>query len=140
MDHSILVKDFIDQVWNKRLFENLGSFLHPQFKDHSLPPSISADQEGTKKWIVGTGHSFEHHTTIESQVTEGEMSIIKIKMHLKHTGTWRDIEPTGTVLEITGFRQFKIEDGRIIEHWALIDGQAIEQALNNTNHGCKIAG
>lgn len=139
MDHSILVKDFIDQIWNQSRFEHIDRFLHPQFKDHSLPPALSADKEGLIKWIVGTGRSFGHHTTIENQVTEGDMSIVKIKMHLEHIGTWRDIEPTGTELKTTGYRQFKMQDGKIIEHWALIDGQAIEQALNNTAHGCKIA-
>ena len=139
MDTTILVQRFIDQIWNNKDFEKLDNFLHPDFKDHSLPPTLSPDQEGTKKWIVNTGVSFDHKTTIEEQVTEGDKSMVRIRMDLKHIGLWRDIEPTGIDLFAIGYRYFKISDGRIIEHWALIDGQAIENQLKKASHGCKIA-
>jgi predicted ester cyclase len=138
MENSKLVSEFIDQVWNQRNFEKLADFLHPEFKDHSLPSTFSADKEGMKKWILATGSSFEHKTTIKEQVTEGDKSIIKIQMDLKHIGNWRDIEPTGIEVKIDGFRSYTIAEGKIIEHWGLIDGQAIENQLKNASHGCKI--
>lgn len=139
MDHSKIVLDFIDEIWNKRDFNKLDDFLHPDFKDHSLPPALSPDREGMKTWITGTGVSFEHHTIIEDQVTEGDKSILRIKMDLKHIGTWRDIEPTGIELQTVGYRCFELKEGKIIGHWALIDGQVIENQLKSTSHGCKIA-
>ncbi|WP_162618614.1 hypothetical protein [Pedobacter yulinensis] len=42
------------------------------------------------------------------QVTEGDSSIISVKLHLKHTGLWRCIEPTGRELYTIGYREFKI--------------------------------
>lgn len=139
MGNSILVQDFINQVWNDKAFEKLDNLLHADFKDYSLAPMLPKGKEGTKKWVINTGLSFEHHTIIEEQVTEGDKSMVKIKMKLKHTGTWRDIEPTGLDLQTTGYRYFKIKDGKIIEHWAMIDGQAIENQLKEASHGCKIA-
>lgn len=139
MKNSILVTDFINQIWNNRAFEKIDSFLHPDFKDYSLPTTLSPDKEGTMKWIIGTGVSFEHHTTIEDQVTEGDKSIIKITMNLKHTGVWRDIKPTGMNIFPIGYRYFKLLDGKIIEHWALIDGQSIENQLRHATSGCKVA-
>ncbi|WPP49949.1 ester cyclase [Catalinimonas niigatensis] len=139
MDNSILIQNFIDQIWNTRAFEKLESFLHSDFKDHSLPPMLPTDKEGTKKWIINTGISFEHNTVIEDQVTEKDKSIVKIKMNLKHIGIWRDIEPTGINLHTIGYRYFKLKGGKIIEHWALIDGQAIENQLKDASHACKIA-
>lgn len=139
MENSKLVAEFIEQIWNNRNFEKLDFFLHAEFKDNSLPPALTADKEGMKKWILGTGLSFEHKTTIEEQVTEGDKSIVKIRMNLKHIGVWRDIEPTGTELETIGFRFYKFAEGKIIEHWGLIDGQTIENQLKNASRGCKIA-
>ncbi|MEO6838644.1 MAG: ester cyclase [Ginsengibacter sp.] len=139
MENSILVADFINQIWNKKAFEKLDSFLHADFKDYSLPSTLPPGKEGTKKWIIGTGISFEHHTIIEDQVTEGDKSIIKIRMNLKHTGVWRDIEPSGIDIHTIGYRYFKLREGKIIEHWALIDGQAIENQLKSTVQDCKAA-
>ena len=140
MDNLKIVKEFIEQIWNAKNFKNLDQFIHTDFKDHSLPPALTADKEGMKKWVLGTGVSFEHKTLIEDQVSEGDKIIVKIRMEMKHIGTWRDIEPTGINLHTTGYRYYKLKNGKIIEHWALIDGQAIENQLNDAQHGCRIVG
>lgn len=139
MDNATLVADFIHHIWNNRAFDQLDRFLHPDFTDHSLPPSLPPGQEGTRMWIRNTGKSFDHHTVIEDGVSAGNQTIIRISMHLKHTGTWRDIEPTGAELITTGYRQFRLKDGLILEHRALIDGQAIENGIRNASAGCTIA-
>ncbi len=79
-----LIARFIEEIWNKRHFEKLDEFIHRNFKDHSLPPTLTADKEEMKKWIIGTGTSFEHKTIIEDQVTEGEKSMIKIAMEMTY--------------------------------------------------------
>ena len=140
MENSKLVAEFIEQIWNKRNFEKLNEFLHPEFVDNSLPSAMSKDKDGMMKWIIGTGVSFEHKTTIEEQVTEGNKSIVKIRMDLKHIGPWRNIEPTGIEIKTTGFRFYKIIKGKIFEHWALIDGEVIENQLKAASHGCAISG
>jgi predicted ester cyclase len=138
MNNSTLVKTFIEQVWNQQSFKLLDTLLHPDYRDNSLSSPFQIGKEGTIKWILNTGLSFEHLTTIEDQVTEGDKSIVKIKMTLKHVGTWRNIEATGISLDTTGYRFFKFKDGKIIEHLALIDGQTIENQLKNASAGCVI--
>lgn len=133
-----IVTGFIEEIWNQKQFDKADRYLHPDFIDHSLPPTFPADKDGTIKWIIGTGISFENKTVIEEQVTEGEKTILKISMHLKHIGTWRDIEPTGAEISAVGYRYFRITDNKIREHWALIDGNAIEAQLRKASHGCKI--
>jgi len=139
MNNSILVQEFIDQIWNKKAFDKMHLFLHADFTDYSLPPALPSGKEGTIKWIINTGLSFDNKTIIEEQVTEGNKSIVKIKMDLTHVGVWRNIEPTGKNLHVTGYRYFTIEEEKIIGHWALIDGQAIENQLREAHHGCVIA-
>ena len=139
MNNSSLVKEFINKIWNNQNFDTLPDFLHPDFIDHSLPDGFSANAEGTKKWIIGTSASFEHETIVEDQVTEGNKSIVRVRLMLKHIGRWRNIEPTGIDLSTVGYRYFRLRDGKIIEHRALIDGQHIENRLTGASHGCKIA-
>jgi len=71
-------------------------------------------------------------------VCEDNSVMIKIRMQLKHIGEWRGIESTGATIDTIGYRYFKLADNKIIEHWALIDGNRIENQLKQTNHGCKI--
>ena len=124
-----LVYRFIEEIWNQQHFEALAAFMHPQFIDHSLPTTLPSDQEGLEKWITALSASFEHKTIIEDMVSDDEKIAVRISLTLKHTGMWRDIPPTGASVTAKGFRLFKINDGQIAAHWALIDGQAIESQL-----------
>lgn len=133
-----LIINFIDVIWNKREFDELNNFIHQDYVDHSLPPNLPANVDGLKLWIAGTGKSFEHISIIEEHVTEGNKSIIKFRMILKHIGPWRDIEPTGAQISTIGYRAFRIAEAKIIEHWALLDGNSIENQLRESLHGCKI--
>lgn len=134
-----IVTNFIEDIWNQNQFGKIEEYIHPDFVDHSLPDTLPANKEGLKLWIKETGKSFDHKTVIEEMVCEENKVMVKIRMHLKHTGTWRSIEPTGIELHTFGYRQFKLKVGKIIEHWSVIDGQAIENQLKNASHGCKIA-
>jgi predicted ester cyclase len=58
-------------------------------------------------------------------------------MLLKHIGKWRNIEPTGAEISTAGYRYLKLSGNTIIEHWALIDGNTIENQLKEAGHGCK---
>jgi predicted SnoaL-like aldol condensation-catalyzing enzyme len=133
-----LVTQFIETIWNERNFDSIDQFLHPDFHDYSLPPTLPENKKGLLQWIAGTGQSFEHTSIIEEMVCEGDQVMIKLKMLLKHIGTWRAIEPTGAAIYAIGYRYFKLSENRIIEHWALIDGNAIENQLKEASHGCKI--
>ncbi|HEV2481859.1 MAG TPA: ester cyclase [Puia sp.] len=135
-----LVAGYIRDIWNERRFDRLEQYLHPAFSDHSLPPGLPPDIHGLEQWIRLTGQSFEHHTIIDEQVTEPGKSILKIRMQLRHIGEWRGITATGREVTAVGYRCFRVEEGRIIEHWALIDGNAIENQLRETAQGCKVRG
>lgn len=133
-----IITGFIENIWNRQHFDLLHDYLHTGFTDHSLPPALPADKEGLQRWIKATSESFEHNTIIETQVCEGNRSIIKIRMQLKHIGTWRNIAPTGANIFTTGYRYFRIAENKIIEHWGLIDGNAIEMQLKDTSYDCKV--
>jgi predicted ester cyclase len=59
-------------------------------------------------------------------------------MQLRHIGEWRGIAPTGLGIAAVGYRCFRLTEGRIIAHWALIDGNAIENQLRGAVQGCKV--
>lgn len=140
IQNKSIVLDFIEEIWNNNHFDKLDSFIHPSFKDYSTPQQLPAGSTGLEMWIRETSKSFEHRTIIEESVEEGDTVILRIKMLLKHIGKWRDIEPTGAEINTVGYRCFKLSEGLITEHHALIDGNAIEQQLMQTNHGCKVQG
>ncbi|MEP1489292.1 MAG: ester cyclase [Algibacter sp.] len=124
-----IVIDFIEQIWNLNHFEKIDNYISNNFIDHSLPSTLTANKEGMKNWIIGTGKSFEHKTIIDTIVCEKNNVILKIKMKLKHIGIWRGIAPTDLDITIDGYRCYKLENKKIVAHWALIDGNGIQNQL-----------
>ncbi|GAB4020401.1 ester cyclase [Spirosoma koreense] len=120
---------FIEDVWNQQRYDKLGEYLHPDYVDHSLPAALSADGIGLMKWIQATSQSFSHQTLIEDQITEGNKTILKVKLIMTHIGAWRGIGPTGAQVTTSGYRFYRLQDGKIIEHWAEINGTLLESQL-----------
>ena len=137
-DNKSIVTNFIEEIWNQNQFEKIDNYISVDFIDHSLPPSLPANKDGMKLWIIGTGKSFEHKTIIDDIVCEDNKVMLKIRMQLKHIGVWRDIEPTLFEISTVGFRYFKLADEKITEHYSLIDGNSIENQLKESSKGCKI--
>ncbi|SFF02512.1 ester cyclase [Spirosoma endophyticum] len=134
-----LVADFIEAIWNQQQFEKLDLYLHPDYVDHSLPIALSPDGKGLQNWIQATSQSFLHQTFIDDQVTEASKTILKITMQMTHVGIWRGIKPTGAQVSTMGYRFYRVADGKIIDHWAAIDGTAVENQLKHqAGSGCKI--
>jgi len=77
---------------------------------------------------------------VEDHVTEGDKCVLRIKMQMTHIGTWRGIPATGMEVSTSGYRMFRVQNGKIIEHWALVDGSALESQLKGMEHACKVAG
>lgn len=130
------IGEYINIIWNQGDTSRLNEFLHPAFTDHSIPANLPGNADGLKQWVALTHSSFVPETIIEEQVAEDQKSMIKITMHMKHIGIWRGISPTGLTVTTKGYRCFRLQDNRIIEHWALIDGAVLEQALMGTTHAC----
>jgi len=136
--NKTIVTNFIEEIWNLNHFEKIADYVAVDFEDHSLPPTLPPNQAGTKMWIMETGKAFEHQTIVEKMVGEEDKVMLKIRMDLKHIGTWRNIEPTLSDISVVGYRYFELADGKITSHWSLLDGNSIENQLKSCQHGCKI--
>ncbi|MGZ3846896.1 MAG: ester cyclase [Flavisolibacter sp.] len=132
------VERFIDEVWNNKNFDVLDEILHPGYRDHSFLPSVPPTREGLEFWIKNTSTAFDHRTSIESIVAEGEQVAVRIGFTVTHIGTWRGIEATGKQVTIKGFRFFSFKEGKIAVQHALIDGEALQTELTEVYKGCEI--
>lgn len=127
-----IVRRYIEEVWNKQNLKAVEEFLAENYVDHSLPPEFQG-RSGVKQWVKAVSTFFDEQTIIEDQVAEGDRSIIRLTMRLTHHGEWRGIPATGKQVEIKGYRAYRLEGDKIVEHWALIDGDSLERQLRETN-------
>ncbi len=55
--------------------------------------------------------------TIEDVMAEGDRVTARVTMRGTHRGEFQGIAPTGKRVEVRAIDMFRIEDGKIVEHW-----------------------
>jgi predicted ester cyclase len=133
-----IVLNYIETVWNGRRLDEIDHFISAGYEDHSLINAIPPNRNGLRIWIENTSKAFDHKTTVETIVAEGDDVAVRVSFEVNHIGVWRGIEPTNKRVVVKGFRFFCLRDGKIVSHWALIDGEALQTALTEQPHGCAI--
>jgi steroid delta-isomerase-like uncharacterized protein len=59
--------------------------------------------------------------SIEDVMAEGDRVTARVTMRGTHRGEFQGIAPTGKRVEVRAIDMFRIEDGKIMEHWGHAD-------------------
>ncbi|MBK1657205.1 ester cyclase [Paracraurococcus ruber] len=69
---------------------------------------------------------------IEDVITEGEKVLVRLTIHGTHGGDLLGIPATGRTVKVAVLDLFHIRDGRLAEHWALLDNLGMLKQLGVT--------
>lgn len=90
--------------------------------DPTAQPEEVHGPAGFKEQTVGYRSVFpDLRFTIDSLVEEGDEVVARWSARGTHHGSMTGEEPTGNEIEISGFGSWRIEDGRVAEHWGVFD-------------------
>src|SRR5215204_3849506 len=59
--------------------------------------------------------------TVEDVMAEGDKVTARVTMRGTHQGEFQGIAPTGKRVEVKAIDMFRIENGKIVEHWGHAD-------------------
>lgn len=66
---------------------------------------------------------------VEDMVAEGDRVMVRIKMIGTHSGRFMGVEPTGKPITIDAVDTWRIEAGRLKEHWDVVDRLGVMRQL-----------
>ncbi len=113
------VRAFIESFWNGQDFDSLNRFLTPDYVDHAYVPHTADGLKGTASELSAALP--DHRSEIEDVVAQGDKVVARMVLRGTHGGPFRGTPPTGNPAEINLYRMYRLADGRIAEHWALLD-------------------
>jgi predicted ester cyclase len=58
---------------------------------------------------------------IDEVIAEGDRVLARLRFQGRHTGEFKGIPPTGKSVDIVVMDYFRVADGILAEHWALMD-------------------
>jgi steroid delta-isomerase-like uncharacterized protein len=133
-------RSFIDQVWNGQRISLLADFLSADYVDNAYSPP---DVNGLRKILGEMKQAFpDTHQTIECITAQDDMVVCRIVLNATHLGAFRDTPASGRSIRVNVYRSFRFQDGKIAEHWGLLDTanllRQIGSAVSDRNACAKV--
>jgi steroid delta-isomerase-like uncharacterized protein len=106
----------------------------PDYLDHTPQvPGMPEDVQGVaplKATLKALREAFtEVEHSVDDVIAEGDRVVARIRARGRFTGPIRNIPPNGKMVEITGISIHRVENGKLVEHWADLDMLSFLQQL-----------
>jgi predicted ester cyclase len=122
MEPTTVVRRFVDEYQTGASEGAFAELLHPDVLDHSRPPGIAPGAEGVRQQFEGFRAAFDgFRAEILDQFAQGDRVVTRKVFRGTHTGSFQGIEPTGAEVAIHVIDIVRVKDGRIVEHWNVVD-------------------
>jgi predicted ester cyclase len=111
------------EVFSQGRLEVVDEILSPDFREHSeLPPGIPAGREGVKAIASALRKGFPDLTyRVDLQIAEGDFVAGYVTGTGTHKGEVFGMPATGKHAEWAESHIVKIVNGKISEHWGVVD-------------------
>jgi steroid delta-isomerase-like uncharacterized protein len=129
-DAAAVVRRFIDEYQTGHDVAAAEELLAADFVDHCPFGPFSPDRDGVLALFATLFAAFpDLHVTIHQQVTEGETVTTRKTFHGTHEGEFMGIPPTGRAVAFDVIDILEVRDGRLAEHWNVVDAMALMMQL-----------
>ena len=133
-DNKALVRYWIEEAINKGNLAVVDALCPPGYVGHNphhplkdQPAGPEEVKEHVVKWLRAVFPDL--HQDIEEMIAEGDRVVVRSTFRGTHQGPFAGIAPTGKPLAMTAIEIFRIQDGKIPEHWINADYLGAMQQL-----------
>jgi predicted ester cyclase len=122
-DNKRLVRRALEEIYARGDLGLADELVHPGFVDHEpAHPDHPGGPESVKRTVRSLHGTFgDLRFEIEDEIAEGDKVVQRVTMSGRHTGPLMGREPTGRSFAVRHVYIWRIEGGRIAEHWGSRD-------------------
>jgi predicted ester cyclase len=128
-DNAETIRRWVEEMWNGRRYSLCEELLAPRFAEHAHAP-FSEHEPGlvdgpqtmraSMEWLVRQFPDLS--MTIEALVAQGDLVAARVLSTGTNLGPLNGVAPpTGRRFRAEQTHWFRLQDGRIVEHWATRD-------------------
>jgi predicted ester cyclase len=131
-ENKRVTRRVLDELFEKGKLDAADQLIHPEFINHEAPADNPQGPEGLKEtvaWLRGIWGPMR--AEIEDEICEGDKVVARVTMHGRHVGEFLGRPATGKEYAVEHIHIWRLEDGKVIEHWSVRDdlGQALQLGL-----------
>jgi predicted ester cyclase len=117
-----VVRRLYAEVINHDRLDEFDELIAADYVNHGPFPWGVHDRNDLRRFYVVRELGFpDIRTSIDDIVASGDMVAYRMTVSGTDTGEFLGIAPTGRAVRVTGFGWVRVRDGKIAEHWGLID-------------------
>ena len=117
------------RVLNDGDLDLLDELAAEAYEEHDPVPGQGTGLQGLKDRVTILRDAFGQTFTVEDVVAEGDRVVVRWTGLGTHSGEFMGIPPTGRSFTIAGIDVIRFENGRMAEHWHVVDQLALMQQL-----------
>jgi steroid delta-isomerase-like uncharacterized protein len=120
-ENKRLIREFVAAA-DRQDFEQAITYVSPEMVVH-MPGAPAPLDFPTFLGFGQMWHSAfpDEQTTFEQQVAEGDMVVSRMVSKGTHLGDFQGIPATGKPVEVTGIWIDRLDHGKIVERWGVVD-------------------
>ena len=123
-----LIRSYYDEMWNKHQPSAADRFVATDFIEHN--PRLPQGLAGRKQFVIKVLAAFsDYHGEIQDLVAEGDKVAVRVQWTGTNDGPYEGRPATRNKLVFSTSDFFRIEDGKIAEHWDVVETLARAVAL-----------
>lgn len=122
LDNKTLVRRYYDEVLNQGRLSVLDDIAALDYTEHDPFPGQGNGRDDLRARVSLLQAAFSpSHFSIEDIVAEGDRVVVRWISNGTHTGEFLGIPATGREYRIAGVDIHAVRNGRMAEHWHVVD-------------------
>lgn len=119
-ENKALVRRLYAEVMGKGNMVTADELLSAHYVEHLSVPTPG--REGLKQLVMMVLSAFpDIHPTVEDAVAEGDRVAVRIVARGTHKNAFMGVPPSGRAVEWKEMHIYRVDGGKIVEHWGEID-------------------
>ena len=125
----------LEEAWAANDLATVDRLLAPGLVSHDAVPGMPAGPEGAKAAHQMAMAAFpDRQMTIEDVIGQGDRVAVRTRIRGTNTGgvPWLSVSANGRPIDIESISIYRVETGRVVEHWGQNDVGRLMMQLGAT--------
>lgn len=130
-DNKAVTRSVFEEVFSKGDVAAIDKYYATDYIENFPAPGLPLGLEGVKKYVLVLRSAFpDFKYTVEDTIAEGDKVMARVTARGTHRGEFFGISPTGRQVTWAEIHIDRFANGKLVEHWALMDHLRILQQFH----------